>query len=1138
MFTRALSSSFSFAGVVRDLLQLILTSWTLAAVYTDGAVVSRQRGYLWDRAILPSVAFRGRIAPNPAFVTHPATYNHHGLEFEPLGDIMHTSVRLHAVPFTPFYNGTPQGTPNQHPGVGRWRGTAYGDAAYGVNDFGGRGIYPNGYRTAPYVNHSYQGHVYPPTPGTANGYQQYMMTQNPVYTPYAPKPVDSAYDGGVGFGQSGAMAAPKAGYTWPSSSSYSTYNPNTYAANVRQGTFDMPAEKTAAGGVYGSERLRSIDDNRIRYNSQQDKGKRPYISSREYHCSFRRLTNDVVWFYDYTPNEEWPGTSKLKLGEPFYAVIRNWLTPVNGVVLSVDKMVECCLVADGVPQEFRTPTMRCHFKAESVVEVRLKWPQEYDDKGRPIVVMNMEKDYLSPLHHVGQLVWSTPMMINGNQAIMRLEDTDELALLYFCELCTDVLDNEKYKFTHFLSKGDRIQIQLTHGPSFPKYSSYRARLPWNSPTRLEWAEKYPEIKELIAPCEYDTRFITSRDPYSLSGTFYNGRASREPFENRENKFEEDIYALLPTPTSPLSISEFTRRIGGKLKDVLRFLLLQAQAPIDKNAPLSVNLAKSVYNFVAGRTEFNDIDEHMREREMEILKGKSELVSLERPPVVVLMGHINHGKTALFDMLTNSTNVENEPGNITQTVRTYTTSGECPMTLIDTPGHEVFYAMRRCGAGIADIALIAVDAVEGLKEQSIESIKLCKSLRIPFIIAATKCDLPNAQNRAEELAIQLSDVGVLIEGLGGDIQFLQVSSKQDTDNSKQAIFNAIMLQSAASDDSVVTDTPGISGRGFVLESGKGQRSAPYCLAIIKQGVITKGGYFVSGKSFAKINGMKTPDGKRVTSAKPSQAVFVDGFEDDILPSPGTPFVIYDNENDARCITDHTLETELAQRAASELQKKINDGINVLSDRIVKDHSVKQIPVLIKGGTQGSVDAVKLATSELKVEGMTRTGVYDIISTSVGPIYKSDILDAHDSKAVILGLDSAIRADAKVEAKKLGVTVITSDVIYDLMDRALEALREGLGDRPLTALFGTARVLKVFDAVKNTKAAGCVVMRGRIPKDSAVRVLRDNKPVFAGKLSSLRQTTDSIDEAVESQSCGMIFDGWNDVKADDIIEAYAP
>eukprot|EP00371_Babesia_bovis_P001189 XP_001609836.1 elongation factor Tu GTP binding domain containing protein [Babesia bovis T2Bo] len=990
------------------------------------------------------------------------------------------------------------------------------------------GIYPQ----MPYANSGYPGYGYQGMPG-------YCPAQVPLFPPdnrsYGYNPSAGSADVEYGYGSTALTNG--GAHMWQSTRQYQHQHAAPYpeiSGNKQQHhQKNTQYNKSVPGGVYGSELLQT-------YVSESTISKREERTTvvKNYFAAFQHY-KDIIWMNDHTPDEEWPGTDKLKHGEPFFAVIQHWMTPIHAVVLSVDKMVECCMVSDGAPPEISVPTMRTHFKPERIVQVKLKWPQEFDDKGRPIVELYHQRENNTYVYHENDTAWGMPLMIYRNQAILSLDKSDDVALLYFCELCTAMLDNKMYTFKDFLEKGERIQLHLTRQPILPYHFTYRSCVPWNSTKRLEWANKFPEIKKLVAPCEYDKEFVMNAYNYQNKGGYgFNDHYSQPIFQRPENDADEALYSILPTATSPLTIGEFTKRIGGKLKDVLRFLILQAEAPIDANAQLSVNLAKSIYNFVAERTEFNDIDKHVQQKELEELKGKCEVICLERPPVVVLMGHINHGKTALFDMLTGTNNIQDEPGQITQTVRSFTTTDKCPMTVIDTPGHEVFDAMRRCGATIADIALIVIDSIEGLKEQTIECIKLCKSLSIPFIIAATKCDLPNAYDKTEELAMRLTEEGVIIENLGGDTQFVQVSSKQDTDTSKEAILNAIMLQSAATDERVVVDSPGVVGRGFVLEAGKGQRASPYCLAIIKQGSLTKGSCFVSGKAIAKIKTLKTPDGKRVTVAKPSQAVFVDGFQDDILPCPGDPFVIYENENYAKMICDQQVQEELDIKEAHELQRQITEGLNVLHEQPIKESGIKYIPVVIKGGTQGALNAVKRSISMMKVEGMRTIAMYDIVSGTVGPIYKTDVIDAHDANAIILGLDSLMKADAKTEAKKLGVTVVNSDVIYELMDKALELLRNKLGDQLLTDLYGRARVLKVFDAVRKTKAAGCVVINGRIPKDSAIRVVRNGKPVFAGKLSSLRHTTNSVEEAMESQSCGMIFDGWNDVQVNDIVEAYVP
>ncbi|CDR95156.1 elongation factor Tu GTP binding domain containing protein, putative [Babesia bigemina] len=1165
MFISAHARYLDFGGFGRDLLLISVLFATVTPAVSGIRHQACGHDSFWTPSSLGRCGFQRQLCTKDAYIPPPAYRNFvdqgwRGTTWE-YGASADKEVRIHGLRSTPdgaafgnvsFSAGPkfPSSQAYQAP-IGQYSYSGYYVNEYdsGVRPHANRYAYRSfndgtqgGYSYANMRNHAY-GH--PPFPG--NSYQTQVSYDRAVGY--------GAYHSYPGYDRHRGPATRYGMQKWHSSSGFPNkrpYHPGmarfSPAADGRHAPFEATRDTRARGGVYGSENVRefSADDEKEQYGESG-------LTNREYFCSFR-VYNQLTWMNDFTPHEEWPGVSKLKHGEVFNVMIRHWMTPVRAVALSLDKMAECCLVADGIPPELSTPTVKTHFKADKIVQVKLKWPQEFDDKGRPLVVMHFPNGDPPASYSAGDLAWSIPLMINGNQAIMKLEDSNHVALMYLCELGAPLIDNKRYGFADFLGKGERIQLQITHTPHHPDHITYRACVPWASPKRLEWARKFPEIKEMLAPCEYNRNFLNviARSPAYRNMSFGNPEMPPSDYKPEPHgSNQKDIYSFLPTAEKPLSISEFTKSIGGKLKDVLRYLLLQTKSPVDPNTPIPVNLAKTIYNFVSGRTEFNDIDTYARAYEIDQLKEKSIVVSLERPPVVVLMGHINHGKTALFDMLTGTCNVEKEPGQITQMVRTHSLTGERAMTLIDTPGHEVFDAMRRCGATIADIALVVVDSTEGLMKQTRESINLCKQLGIPFIVAATKCDLPNARNRAEELALQLSEEGVVIEGLGGDIQFLQVSAKEDTDSAKQSIVDAIMLQAAASDDHVVTESPGTIGRGYILDSGKGNRTPPFCLAIVKQGKIAKDSYFVSGKTIAKIKGLKTHAGKRVTSAVPSQAILVEGFEDGILPTPGDSFVVYTDEESARVLTDDKIDTEREQVAATELQRIIYEGIDALAGRATEDTTVKRVPALVKGATQGLVDALKHALSALNVQGMMSTAVYEIVEATAGPIYQSDITSAYGANAVILALDSPLRVDAKSDAKKHNVTVVSSEVIYDLMEKARELLAQRLGDRLLTTPYGSARVLKVFDAAKvrlpstepytalqNAKAAGCVVLKGRIPKNSAIRVLRNNRPVYAGKIASLRHTTDSTDEAVEAQSCGMTFEGWNDVQVNDVVEAYEP
>lgn len=1023
-------------------------------------------------------------------------------------------------------------------GYGAYTEPIYPRNAYENNVVAFQNSYGYG-RNASYNNRNYQGKSYQHPmayPYGANPYSGYN-----VYAPgngYVNKQMSAV--GGWHATVGGGTFTPPATHVWPNThaASYHVHYMNSQARinHHPQGArgYLNHAETSVGGGVYGSERLQTSKTEWRHFTVDKS-----LLTSREYFSSFRPYS-DITWFTDHTPDEDWPGADRLKQGETYDGIIRHWLTPLHAVFLTIEKMTECCLVTDDIPLEYTLPSVRANFKVDHVIHAKLKWPKEFDEKGRPKVVVSLDRQY-SPFEYVeGDYAWGTPLMVKDNIAILKLDRGDHLALIYLAELGMKLINCSNYKMSQFIEKGERLHLQIARMPSFPRITSYLVRVPWDSPKRTEWAEKFPEIKEAIAPCVYGSYAPAINLLRESEANRYdnNHLHSQEQSYNMTSESEtKTMHSILPTAAKPQTIGEFTKKIGGKIKDILRFLFLQTKTPIDPAANLTTNLAKHIYNFVVGRTEFSDIDIYAVEEEINLLKEKSIVKTLERPPIVVLMGHINHGKTSIFDMLTETKNIDREPGNITQVVRAEVLTGDYPMTLIDTPGHEVFDAMRSCGAKIADIALIVVDSLEGLKKQTRESIKLCKNMGIPFIIAATKCDMPNAQHKAEELALQLSEEGVVIEGLGGDIQFLQVSVKQDVDNYKSAILNAIMLQSAVSSEEVVIEAPGVTGRGFVLESGKGTRSAPFCLAILKQGTIGKDGFFVSGKSSVKIKTMKTTSGKRVTTASPSHPVIIEGFEDDILPTPGDNFVIYSDEEHAELLAEHTLQQELENIAETELRRGIYAGMDILEERQTEDTHLKKIPVILKSATRGSVEALKHAISSVSVKGMMNTAIFDIVEASAGPIYKSDVISAKDAKAIILGLDSTLRADAKADAKRHNVTVLASEVIYDLLELSTNALKERLGDKLLTEHLGSARVLKVFNALKGDKAAGCVVTKGKIPKDSSVRVLRQGKPVYSGSLTSLRHTTDSVDQAVESQSCGMVFKGWNDVQVDDIVEAYA-
>ncbi len=506
---------------------------------------------------------------------------------------------------------------------------------------------------------------------------------------------------------------------------------------------------------------------------------------------------------------------------------------------------------------------------------------------------------------------------------------------------------------------------------------------------------------------------------------------------------------------------------------------------------------------------------------EILKHEpdrpEDLVS--RPPVVTVMGHVDHGKTSLLDALRSTNVAAHESGGITQHIGAYQvmlSSGQ-KVTFIDTPGHEAFTAMRARGAKVTDLVVLVVAANDSVMPQTIEAINHAKAAGVPIVVAINKIDVPGAD--PQKVRLDLLQHEVVVESMGGDVLDVEVSAKKRINLDK--LIEAILLQAEVLD---LKASPNRDAEGVVVEARMDKGRGSVATVLIQKGTLKVGDIFVSGNEWGRVRSLFNDRGQKVLKALPSEPVEVIGLQG--TPSAGDDFIVVDTESRAREISAYR------QRKARELLqvKTISSAEHLLAQ--IKAGEIKELPVLIKGDVQGSVEALngilsKIANNEVKVH---------VLHSGVGAINESDITLARASKAIVIGFNVRANPTAREMAKRDGVDIRYYSIIYDVADDMKKAV-EGLLEPELREkILGYAEIRQVISVSKVGKVAGCMVKEGLVKRGAKVRILRDSVVVYTGQLSQLKRFKDDVKEVKEGFECGMSFENFDDLKVGDMVECY--
>lgn len=504
-------------------------------------------------------------------------------------------------------------------------------------------------------------------------------------------------------------------------------------------------------------------------------------------------------------------------------------------------------------------------------------------------------------------------------------------------------------------------------------------------------------------------------------------------------------------------------------------------------------------------------------EEEISHSKEDLEP--RPPIVTVMGHVDHGKTTLLDYLRKTHVADSEAGNITQHIGAYQIKQrEYTITFIDTPGHEAFTALRARGALVTDIVILVVAATEGVKPQTIEAINHAKAAGVPIIVALNKMDLPDAD--PEKCRRELSDQGLIPEEWGGNTIIVEISAK--TGKGIQDLLDAILLVSEELD--LLASSKG-KAKGVILESKLEKGRGPIATVIVQHGILKLGDAIVAGAVSGKVRAMYDEWGKRLSSATPATPALIQGLGE--VPKAGDIFYVVGSEKEAREIAEGKKELQKEQlgrgvtaSTLTKIQEKLKKG------------QLKELPVVLKADCQGSLEAVSDALSQMVYEEVKT----EMIHRGIGSITESDVLLASASEGIVIAFGVGIEPSAKIAAKEEGVLIKRFKVIYELIEDVKEMLSGLLEPEVKEIPLGKAEVREVFKVPKVGSVAGCYVLEGVITKESIVRVRRDREVIYSGRLASLKRFKEDVKEVKAGFECGIKVEGFEKVQKGDIIEVF--
>ena len=567
----------------------------------------------------------------------------------------------------------------------------------------------------------------------------------------------------------------------------------------------------------------------------------------------------------------------------------------------------------------------------------------------------------------------------------------------------------------------------------------------------------------------------------------------------------------------LTLGDFAEKLGVNSGEIIKKLFLKGQM-LTINSPITLSMAEEL----AG--EYDALVEE--EQEVELDFGEKFALEIEdreadlkeRPAVITIMGHVDHGKTSLLDAIRTTNVVSGEAGGITQKIGAYQVVRDGKrITFIDTPGHEAFTDMRARGAQVTDIAILVVAADDGVMPQTVEAISHAKVAKVPIIVAVNKIDKPEANPM--KVKQELMEHGIVSVEWGGDVEFVEVSAKQKIN--LDGLLDTILITAEILE---LKGNVRKRAKGVVLESRLDPKMGPIADILVQEGTLKIGDVIVAGEVQGKVKALLNDKGERVNNAIVSQPIEVIGFNN--VPDAGDTMYVIQNEQHAKRIVEEVRK----ERKLQETTKK-TISLESLSDQL-KHEDLKELNLILRADSKGSVDALRDSLLKLSNEEVA----VNIIQAASGAITESDIKLAEAAGAIIIGFNVRPTTKALKEAEAGKVEIRTSGIIYHIIEDIEKALAGMLDPEFKEEYQGRIEIKKVFKVSKVGNIAGCVVIDGKVKNDSNIRILRDNVVIYEGKLSSLKRFKDDAKEVVAGQECGLGVENFNDIKDGDVVEAF--
>ena len=504
-------------------------------------------------------------------------------------------------------------------------------------------------------------------------------------------------------------------------------------------------------------------------------------------------------------------------------------------------------------------------------------------------------------------------------------------------------------------------------------------------------------------------------------------------------------------------------------------------------------------------------------DMEIVDDPKDLVS--RPPVVTIMGHVDHGKTTLLDHIRKSRVAEGEFGGITQHIGAYQVpvAGK-KITFLDTPGHEAFTAMRARGAQCTDIVIIVVAADDGVMPQTREAVDHAKAANVPIIVAVNKIDKEGAD--PERIKTEMTDLGLLPEEWGGDVPFCNISAKRG--DGVQELLETVLIVAEMAE---LKANPKRAAIGTCVEARLDRGRGPVATLLVQNGSLHPGDPIVVGSTFGRVRQMLNDSGRSIKNAAPATPVEITGLND--VPEAGDRFMVFESEKQARRIGEERAKIKQEKERNTSSAMSLDDLFNQ-----IKEGEIANLNVIVKADVNGTAEAVKSSLQKIDIEGAK----VNVIRSTVGAISESDVLLVSASKAIIYGFNVRPDANVRRKAEEEGVEIRLHNVIYKMVEEIEAAMKGMLAPEMQEVVTGQAEIRKVYKVSKLGNIAGCYVTDGSIKRNCGVRLIRDGVVVYEGKLSSLKRFKDDAKEVAQGFECGLMIENYNDIKEGDIVEGF--